>query len=231
MKKIILLSLLITTIGSCQEKKKNGNVTDSFEKSYKEQKDDGILPENTEYFDSLRNIYSNYKYKVAFDAPDHWASDAGVSEHTIFRTFQPDSAITFAVNLIELKDLKHSENVPDIWDFYQKNTEKMDYPYKVLIPKQFNSHVEDFKAKKSYIKNRLSLKRSFNYMVRELDIEYSNTSIVYQTFLDKYTYTFSLDVPTMFYDENPEFYESMFLNIYFLLNKEDINQFLNKKGN
>lgn len=231
MKKYILLSLLITTLASCQEKKKNGNATDRFEKSYKEQKDDGIIPENTEHFDSLRNIYSNYKYKVAFDAPDHWASDDGVSKHTIFRTYQPDSAITFAINVIELKDFENSEEVPDIWEFYKKNTEKMDYPYTVLIPKQFNSQVKDFKAKKSYIKNQLSLKRSFNYLVRELDFEYSNTSIVYQTFLDKYTYTFSLDVPTMYYDDNPEFYESMFLNIYFLLNKNKVNQFLNNKGN
>ena len=66
-------------------------------------------------------------------------------------------------------------------------------------------------------------------MVREMDYEYSNTSIMYQTFIDKFTYTFGLDVPTMFYDENPDYYEDLFSKIYFLNNKDKLNQFLNNQ--
>lgn len=231
MKKFTTLIIFISFLISCQEKMKESDISDGFEKSYKAQKDEGNLPEHTEHFDSLKNIYSNFKYRFAFDAPDNWASDAGVSEHTIFRTYQADSAITFTINVIEIQDFKNSKSRPDIWELYQANKDEMDYPYKVIIPKQFKSEVKNFVAKKSYIKNQLSLKRSFSYMVRELDYEYSLTSIVYQTYLDKFTYTFKLDVPTMFYKENPDYYEDLFLNVYFLLNKEDINKFMNQKTN
>jgi hypothetical protein len=230
MKNITLLLLFTITLASCQENKKKTDVTDDFEKSYKEQKDSDLLPEHTEHFDSINNLYSNFKYKVAFDGPNHWASDAGVSEHTIFRTFQPDSAITFAINVIELK-VSENEKAPDIWEMYQTQKEKMDYPFKVLIPKQFNSKVEDFIASKTYLKNKTTLKRKFKYLVRELDLEYYNTSIVYQTLIDNLSYTFSLDVPTMFYDKNPNFYDSLILNVSFLYGKDNVNKYLNKKEN
>ncbi|PKQ46763.1 hypothetical protein [Confluentibacter flavum] len=230
MKNITLLLFFAITLASCQENKKKADVTDDFEKSYKEQKDSDLLPEHTEHFDSINNLYSNYKYKVAFDAPNHWTSDAGVSEHTIFRTFQPDSAITFAINVIELK-VDENEKAPDIWEMYQTQSEKMDYPFKVLIPKQFNSKAEDFIASKTYIKNKTTLKRKFKYLVRELELEYYNTSIVYQTLIDNLTYTFSLDIPTMFYDENPSFYDNLIRNVTFLYGKEDVNKYLNKKEN
>ena len=105
----------------------------------------------------------------------------------------------------------------------------MDYPYKVILPKKYKSEIKDYKVKKSYLKNQVAVKRSFNYMVRQLDYEYSNTSIVYQTSIDNLTYTIGLDVPTTFYNENPEYYENLFLNISFLLNKEDLNKYLNQK--
>ena len=229
MKRIVLLLLTVTAMSSCQEVKKKGDITDGFEKSYKEQKEAGLLPQNSEHLDSTTNIYSNYKYNVAFDAPDNWVTDTGVNEHTIFRTYEADSAITFMINVIEVKLSEGNKGISDIWEFYQENREKMDYPYRVLIPEQFNTTVEDFKASKSYIKNQLSIKRSFNYMVREMDYEYSNTSIMYQTFIDKFTYTFGLDVPTMFYDENPDYYEDLFSKIYFLNNKDKLNQFLNNQ--
>jgi len=232
MKKITLIYYFISILASCQNKKHDVNATEFFEKSLKEQKSKGTLPEYTEHFDSINNIYSNFKYRIAFDAPDHWKSDGGVSEHTIFRIYEADSAVSFSINVIEIKFTKEEKKEMDklnIWEFYQNNKEKMDYPYKVLLPKQFKSEIKDFKVKKSYLKNQLALKRSFNYMVRQLDYEYSNTSIIYQTSIDNLTYTLGLDVPTTFYDENSEYYENLFLNISFLLNKEDLNKYLNQK--
>ena len=232
MKKITIIFYFISILASCQEKKNEGNVTEIFEKSLKEQKSEGTLPEYIEHFDSKKNVYSNFKYRIAFDAPDHWKSDGGVSEHTIFRIYEADSAISFFINVIEIKltkeEKKEMEKL-DIWEFYQNNKEKMDSPYKVILPKQFKSEIKDFKVKKSYLKNQVAIKRSFNYMVHQLDYEYSNTSIVYQTSIDNLTYTLGLDVPTTFYDENPEYYENLFLNISFLLNKEDLNKYLNQK--
>ena len=105
----------------------------------------------------------------------------------------------------------------------------MDYVYKVILPKQLKSEIKDFTVKKSYLNNQVALKRSFNYIIRQLDYEYSNTSIIYQTSINNLTYTLGLNVPTTFYDVNPEYYENLFLNISFLLNKEDLNKYLNQK--
>ena len=84
---------------------------------------------------------------------------------------------------------------------------------------------------KKCLKNKTTLKRKFKYLVRELDLEYYNTSIVYQTLIDNLSYTFSLDVPTMFYDKNPNFYDSLILNVSFLYGKDNVNKYLNKKEN
>ncbi|MGY0393307.1 hypothetical protein ACW5R3_12215 [Bizionia sp. KMM 8389] len=225
----ILLIIILLSIGKYRNSTSSKN-TGFFEDSFKEQKDKNQIEIDTEYFDSTTNIYSNFKYKIAFDAPNNWSSDAGVSEHTIFRTFEPDSAITFSINVIELKlNEKEKKNPVDAWQVYQANKEKMDYQYKVLIPKQLNTEINDFRAKKTYLKNNIAVRRSFNYMVRELDLEYSNTSIIYQTIVNGLTFTFSFDIPTMFYDEKPEFYEDIFRNIYFLANKDELNKLINKK--
>ncbi|WP_422359644.1 hypothetical protein [Reichenbachiella sp.] len=220
MKSLFLISVSIAIICSCQQKNKKLTADDLVEDSFKEQKDKGGLPEFTEHFDSLTNLYSNFKYRVAFDAPDHWQSDMGVSEHNIFRAYQADSAISFSINVIELKTNDTTEI--DIWESYQKNKEQMDYPYNVLLPKQLNTELENYVVSKSYLRNRISLKRSFNYMVRELDFEYENTSIVYQTNSGNYIYTFGLDIPTMFYVVDPDFYNNLFLNISFSLDKNEL---------
>lgn len=225
MKNIALLISFVLTLTACHQKKKEFDVKDYFDKSFKEKKDDNLLSKNSEHFDSITKIYSNYKYRVSFDAPNHWSSDAGVSKHTIFRTFQSDSAITFAINVIELKMALNKE-ATNIWDLYAVQKEKMDYQFKALIEKQFNSKVEDFKASKTFLKNRIMLKRKFKHLVRELDLEYYNTSIVYQTIIGRLNYTFSLDVPTIFYDENPYYYNNLIRNVSFLYN-EDFRYFLN----
>ena len=232
MKKITIIFCFISTLAYCQQRKDKSNSPVFFEKSLKEQKDKGTITEYIEHFDSIKNVYSNFKYRIAFDAPDHWKSDGGVSEHTIFRIYEADSAINFHINVIEIKLTKEEKKEMgklNLWELYQNNKEKMDHFYKVILPKKYNTEIKDYKVKKSYLKNQVAIKRSYNHIVRQLDYEYSLTSIVYQTSIDNLTYTFGLDVPTTFYDENPEYYENLFLNISFLLNKEDLNKYLNQK--
>lgn len=227
MKNINLLLIFTILFASCQKDKKKSETNDDFEKSYKELKKTNSLPENTEHFDSISKIYSNFKYRVAFDAPDNWETDTGVSEHTIFRTFQADSAFTFSINVIEIKlNDKEKNNKIDIWDFYQENKAQMDYPFTTLIEEQLNTKIKDYKVSKSYIRNNVSVKRKFNYTVRNLDFEYENTTISYQCLLNGLTYTFALDVPSIFYDTKPEFYDNLFLNIYFLKDGQRIEDLL-----
>lgn len=73
---LILFTLKFFLI-SCNSKKEKDPMNDLFEPSYKEQKKN---IEFSEYFDSLSNIYSNYKYNIAIRSPKNWKRDEGVSE-------------------------------------------------------------------------------------------------------------------------------------------------------
>ncbi len=118
---------------------------------------------------------------MAYDGPDKWKYDTGVREHTIYRTFKPDSAITFSINAIEVKKntIKKKRDVT-LWSIYQENKEQMDKPLTKLLEEQLSTKVEGFEATKAYLKNNVALRRTLNYMVRNLYYEYSNTSIQYQ---------------------------------------------------
>jgi hypothetical protein len=214
---------IILLLASCNTKKSNEEAS-GFEKSFKEQN----IQEFNEHIDSITNIYSNFKYNVAYDGPNKWNFDTGVSEHTIYRTYQPDSAISFSINVIEVKK-SHLEKKQkmDIWVLYQQNKDQMDKALINLLEEQLNTKAEGFKASKAYLKNNVALKRNLNYMVRNLDYEYNNTTIQYQVLIDNLTFTFGLDIPTMFYQKNPFYYEQLFNNVYFLKNGERLNQLIN----
>lgn len=224
MKYNILTFLLLAILVSCNSKKSDSkNINSDFEKSFKEQENKKF----NEHLDSITNIYSNFKYNVAYDGPNKWKFDTGVGEHTIYRTFEPDSAITFSINVIEVKkNTKKKNKDVTIWSMYLENKEQMDEPLTKLIEEQLNTKVEGFEAKKAYLKNNVALRRTLNYMIRNLDYEYSNTSVQYQVLIDNLTFTFSLDVPTMFYEQKPYHYEEMFNNVYFLKKGERLNQLI-----
>tara|TARA_R110000737_G_scaffold212036_1_gene229570 strand:+ start:129 stop:920 length:792 start_codon:yes stop_codon:yes gene_type:complete len=228
LKYCIFFFVLITLLSSCNLKKsKDKDINSSFEKSFKEDDEKSFK----EHIDSISNIYSNFKYSVAYDGPDKWKFDAGVGEHTIYRTFETDSATTFSINVIEIKKNKiKKKNGATIWTMYQENKEQMDKPITKLLEEQLNTEIKDFAAKKTYLRNNVALRRSLNYMIRNLDYEYSNTLIMYQVLIDNFTFTFSLNIPTDFYKVKPYYYEELFNNVYFLKKGERIKELIKKKN-
>jgi len=226
MRNIIIAITILSLLLSCTVNNSNKVNSSYFEKSFKEEKGEGFI----EHLDSTTNISSNFRYNIAFDAPDNWKIDAGVSEHTIFRTFQPDSSMTFSINVIEQK-LNESEKI-DIWELYQKYKEQFDNQFRTTLETQLNSKMENLVSQKSCLRNNISLKRKFNYKIRDLEFEYDITNISYQTLINDFTYTFTLSIPTILYEEKTEFYDNLFRNIYFLkdgeLLEEIITKFLNK---
>lgn len=112
-KLILLYGLLMLSIG-CINKIEKDSKKDLLKPSYKEQKK---ANDYSEYFDTISNIYSNYKYNIAIRAPKNWKRDRGISEHTIFRTFQKDSGFSLSVNVIEPK----YNVVNSYWAEYKKN--------------------------------------------------------------------------------------------------------------
>jgi hypothetical protein len=166
----ISITLLIIILNI---KRSNQNYLLDFEKSFKEQQGQNF----NQHLDSATNVYANFKYHVAFDGPDNWKSDMGVSAHTIFRTFQPDSLLTFSINVIE-KNIKDEDKEIDIWDMYQENKPLMDDGIKTLYEKQLKSKLKDYTYERSFIKNNSCLKFKFNYDIKNLDLEYNLTFIV-----------------------------------------------------
>lgn len=223
MRNIIISISILSLLFSCKVNNSNKENLSNFEKSFKEEKGEGF----TEHLDSTTNIYSNFKYHVAFDAPDNWMTDLGVSEHTIFRTFQPDSSTTFSINVIEQK-LSESEKKNDIWELYQQYKEQFDYQIRTTLEKQLNTKMENLVSHKSYLRNNVSLRRKYNYKIKDLDYEYDVTNISYQTLIGDFTYTFTLSIPTIFYEEKPEFYNNLFRSIYFLKDGELLEETIRK---
>jgi len=223
--KINLVIVILLALSSCKENKSIENPAELFEDSFKTQKNKGIVEAKVEQIDSTKNIYSNYKYNVAYDSPDHWVMDYGVSDHTILRTFDKDSAIGIAINVIETK---FNPNM-NIWEIYNENPESLENMFRESIEASINGEMKDYKIEKGYIKNVQSLKRTFTHTVRDSGFEYDNVNIIQQAVRGSFYYTFTLFVPEMFYDENPTYYDSLYLNLYFLIDKEKMKSITNPK--
>ncbi|AUS06894.1 hypothetical protein C1A40_16235 [Tamlana carrageenivorans] len=189
---LTIISLLILFC-SCKDKVNNKlNPEQLFEDSYKTQRENNSLEDNSEHFDKTKNIYSNYKYNVAYDGLDYWVSDYGVSEHTILRTFDKDSAIGMTINVIETT----FEPGKNIWEIYDLNPKGMEEQFSQMITGQLNTDIKNYSFKKTYIKNVKSLKRKFEHTVRDSEYEYDNVSIMQQAVRGNYYYTFNLFIPT-----------------------------------
>ena len=64
--------------------------------------------------------------------------------------------------------------------------------------------------------------------MRDEELEYDMCSIIYQVPKGYYTYTITLTIPKVFYNQNPEYFEKIVKSIYWLTNKNDVNRILSK---
>ena len=211
MKKTTIIIALILIIISC---KKNNfqNTNDYFNKSFKELKqkeDDTFMLEN---MDTVFNLYSNYKYSVAFDGPDNWEYDYGASEHSIFNIYQLDSAVFFNIIVMDLKVNKKKET--NIWEVYLNNKKQMDNDFKWAIKSKLKSDFEIGDTRKVYIKNNIAIRKEIDYIARDLDYELDKKMIIYETFRNGNNYTFSLDLPLVFYEKTRDIMK-IFSEIYY----------------
>jgi hypothetical protein len=109
-KSLLILAIAIFIIG-CKEEKQKTNEEGFLKKSYRELKREGTISGDMDEFDSINKIYSNYKYNIAFDAPNNWIIDNGNSKYTLLRGNDPELSLTFSIvvaeiNSDELKDNK-----------------------------------------------------------------------------------------------------------------------------
>ena len=219
MKKLLLI-LLIPMIGcfNSEDSSKEFNPKDYFEDSQKKQKALGKL-DIVEDLDTALNLYSNYKYHIAYDGPNNWIVDKGVSEDIIYRTYQKDSGIVFSIGIQEFK----KELKEDIWTTYEKNKTEFDKTW-FVIQKTLNIIPESIATEKAILRNYICLKRSCEFNVESVNMQYKSKYISYDVYRGHLQLTFSLNLPNMFFVLNPDYYNNLFKNISFTEDMSLINK-------
>ncbi|MFW9878804.1 MAG: hypothetical protein ACFFG0_37470 [Candidatus Thorarchaeota archaeon] len=205
---ILLAGLIVITIILFVKQYRVNNPPDNsdFEPSFKES---NLQGNKVEHLDSTTMVYSNFKYGFAMDFPNNWSIDRGVSEHTIIRAGQMDSAISFSINVIELNDMESDISIWTLWDNKAMGLEEN---YRNALPKLVNSEIYNFNPRKVYISNREAIEIKFNYLVREVDTEYEMQCLFYSIYKIPFTYTIGIHVPKLFYDNYPDRYNYMINN-------------------
>ena len=144
MNKLILLSFIF--FFSCGNPLKNVH-----------EKQTNLSKENLiqEYeFDSLSNIYKNYKYAVSFKVPRSWEFDYGLTKNNFFRSYQKDSLYVisalawdynFDSDINELYEIVSKESFNDTLITKWKSQDLSIRPY-------------DINFKKVYFRNKQAIK-------------------------------------------------------------------------
>jgi len=196
-----IIAFFILIIIKDARNKNPENSNSDFKPSYKESASPGDF---SEHLDSTTLIYSNYRYGVAMDFPNNWEIDRGVSEHTIIRGGRKDSAISFAINVVELDDTSSSEIT--IWDLWDNEDLDLENIYLQMMIQAVNSEVHDYQFRKVYVSNREAMEIRFNYVNKDVDAEYNMQAIVYSIIIVPFTYTIGIHIPELFYYLNQEKY-------------------------
>lgn len=218
MKKILIALFILFTLQNVYSQQ------NKYRKSAKKENASENKKSN-DYYDKTNNIYSNYKYNISFKVPEKWVVDKGMSEHTILRTYDADSSNSFTINVIESE-----YNVEEpFWKTYDRNSVEIEKKYKTMLETQLNTNIKNYTIEKSFIKNFQSLKRKLEFTRKDQDYEYEIVTIIQQVVKGNLTYTFSLNIPKMFYDKNPQHYNKLFLNLHFLADKKKLNSLINSK--
>jgi hypothetical protein len=210
MKKIVTIAILLFSFVTSAQTKPNGKM---FKKSYKEKVLNKQETEFSEFFDPKNNLYSNYRYGLSFDAPNNWKKDYGVSEHTIFRAFEQDSAISFFINVLEFKDELAKKDEKNIWEIYSEDKIKFDTIFTKTHSKSLKTEIYNFKVTKSYIDNNVSLKITFSTITKELDYEYETYYLIHQLYRNNKMISFGCTVPILIFNLDKIYFEELFLKI------------------
>jgi hypothetical protein len=186
-----------------------GNKSSSdFRPSYKE-----IISTNSDsvgfidYYDSTSNLYSNFKYGFSIKFPMDWSIDKGVAEHTIIRGYQEDYAASFSVNVIEI-DIENPKTF-SMWKFYDENRTLFESQFRDGIENLIKSELYDYNVKKVYVQNNEALQRDFIYNLKHLDKEIQMKGTMYQITKLPFTFTVGLHVPLIFYEEEPDRFDTL----------------------
>jgi len=151
------------------------------------------------------NKYSNHYFNVTTDFPDNWEYDRGVSEYSIYRTFQPDSALTLALIAVPVNSTTSNEIHSEFQSAPLNTMNKLNGgAYKNYLLKELTNNTTkqvydfEFKEKKIRTTNYLIYSYKYNETYKELEIQV--ICVGHITILWGVIYTIHYNAPYYFYD-------------------------------
>jgi antitoxin component YwqK of YwqJK toxin-antitoxin module len=186
-----------------------------FEESYSEKKEKGEVDE-IETFDKITKKYTNNLYGVGFDAPDNWIREEGSSKHSILKISHPDSVLMFVINVIEVEKGANKNNDINSWTNFDQQNKKMYQTLVQLGKGQLDTDIRNYKCEKEYLLNHKAIKYQYEITQKYPDFEFDVVKTMYQIQKGNINYNFGFDVPAVFYETNPEYYNSVFNYAFFI---------------
>jgi len=190
MNKLILLSFIL--FFSCDNQLKKTTVHEKQTNSTKEK----LIKEYE--FDSLSNIYKNYKYAVSFKVPKSWEFDYGLTKNNFFRSYQKDSLyVTSALAW----DYNFDSDINDLYEIVSKESFK-----DTLITKWKSQDLSikpyDINLNKVYFRNKQAIKLEQKYLRREEDFSFEITEWEYIYIRNGYRIQIGASAPTVLIENN-----------------------------
>jgi hypothetical protein len=143
----------------------------------------------------------------------------GTSENSLVRGIERDSGITFIVVPIELKkDSRQYKLQNQLIDVYESDQKMYEQVMSDNLEKMTGKKILSYETEKSFIKNQPSIKSRYKTIMRDLDVEYEMTTVTHNFWKAPYSYTLSLSLPSVWYEENPMKYDWLYSNFFFTKN-------------
>ena len=193
---------------------------EGFEDSYKRQIQLGQIDKSkTEFYDSSTKVFSNYKYGFSFKLHKNWDYDNGVGLLTVFRTFQKDSGIGLSINVMESIEKK----VPSLHKIYDELGELF---YQNGIKNQLKNtglNLKKSSFKKSSFKGFESIDQLYvtSEIIEDFELETIHKGKVF--WKDNIQFTIGFNLPKLYYDLNPEYFDSLLYEFSLLQNYRGID--------
>lgn len=219
---LTLFLLILLVLSSCTNDFKNSNNSttvknNQFDTPFKQLKNRDSL----EHYDAETRLYSNYLYGFAIKFPYAWESDRGNSKHTIRRWIQPDSAYSFAINLIPIQT---NESFSGMWAYYERNKVKIYEDLKRAHSSIHNTDLIDYEATKNTFSNHECVVINFAFWIDHFGEKYQMSSTFYQMVRENQIITLGFTSPKSFLEAEEHRITKIFDSFYFSLQpKSTIN--------
>ena len=150
------------------------------------------------------NKYSNHYFNVVTDFPDNWEVDRGMSEYSLLRAYQADSALSLAISAVPTESENEGSNTFNNPLDRMNSMANGDYESFLLdqLKKNTSSDIYDFQLSEEKIRSDNFLVNSYKYDETVDNMAIPFYSISYQTILWNVVYTIGYSGPLAFYDQS-----------------------------